>query len=78
MTWILDAWTAEVGSGARRCFVSINCRNAPSPWAYVDPDVRTVFKVATFENGTTMQEDIVSFITEYSDPVLRRMKRNGA
>lgn len=44
---------------------------------YVDPDVRTAFKVATIENGTTMQKAIVSFITEYADPVLRRMKRKS-
>ncbi len=44
---------------------------------YVDPDVRTAFKVATIENGTTMQEAIAGFIAEYSGAVLRRMKRKS-
>jgi hypothetical protein len=33
------------------------------------------FKVATIENGTTMQDAIVAFITAYAGPVLKRMKR---
>jgi hypothetical protein len=45
---------------------------------YVDPDVRTAFKVATIENGTTMQEAIGAFVAEYADAVLRRMKRKGS
>lgn len=44
---------------------------------HLDEDVRTAFKVATIENGTTMQDAIVAFITEYASPVLKRMKRKG-
>lgn len=43
---------------------------------HLDEDLRTAFKVATIENGTTMQDAIVAFISEYSAPVLKRMKRN--
>lgn len=42
---------------------------------HLDEDVRTAFKVATIENGTTMQDEIVRHITEYAGPVLKRMKR---
>jgi hypothetical protein len=45
---------------------------------YVDPDVRTAFKVATIENGTTMQEAIGEFVAEYADAVLKRMKRKSS
>lgn len=42
---------------------------------HLDEEVRTAFKVATIENGTTMQDEIVRHITEYAAPVLKRMKR---
>jgi len=42
---------------------------------HLDEEVRTAFKVATIENGTTMQNAIVAFITEYAGPVLKRMRR---
>ena len=42
---------------------------------HLDEDVRTAFKVATIENGSTMQDAIVAFITEYAAPVIKRMKR---
>lgn len=42
---------------------------------HIDDEIRTAFKVATIENGTTMQAAIVAFITEYAGPVLKRMKR---
>lgn len=45
---------------------------------HLDPEVRTAFKVATIENGTTMQEAIVAFISEYAAPVLKRMKRKSS
>lgn len=44
---------------------------------HLDEDLRTAFKVASIENGTSMQDAIVSFIAGYSEPVLRRMKRKG-
>lgn len=44
---------------------------------HLDDEIRTAFKVATIENGTTMQDAIVTFITEYAGPVLKRMKRKG-
>lgn len=44
---------------------------------HLDEDVRTAFKVATIENGTTMQDEIVRHITEYAGPVLKRMKRKS-
>jgi hypothetical protein len=37
------------------------------------PEIRTAFKVATIANA--MQEAIVSFISDYSGPVLKRMKK---
>lgn len=42
---------------------------------HLDEDVRTAFKVAAIENGTTMQDAIVAFISEYAMPALKRMKR---
>lgn len=42
---------------------------------HLDEETRTAFKVATIENGTTMQDAIVAFITGYAGPVLKRMKR---
>jgi hypothetical protein len=42
---------------------------------HLDEDVRMAFKVATIENGTTMQDAIVAFITDYAGPVIKRMKR---
>lgn len=42
---------------------------------HLDQDLRTAFKVATIESGTTMQDAIVGFIEEYSATVLKRMKR---
>lgn len=42
---------------------------------HLDEDVRTAFKVATIENGTTMQDEIVRHVTEYAAPVLKRMRR---
>ena len=44
---------------------------------YLDPEIRTAFKVATIENGTTMQEAIVKFISDYAAPVLKRMKKRA-
>lgn len=44
---------------------------------HLDEDVRTAFKVATIENGTTMQKAIVAFISDYAGPVIKRMKRKS-
>lgn len=44
---------------------------------YLDEDLRTAFKVATIENGTSMQEELVRHISEYAGPVLKRMKRKS-
>ncbi|PPC82087.1 MAG: hypothetical protein CTY31_12380 [Hyphomicrobium sp.] len=44
---------------------------------HLDQELRTAFKVATIERGTTMQDALVAFIEEYSATVLKRMKRKG-
>jgi hypothetical protein len=42
---------------------------------HLDEEIRTAFKVATIENGITMQDAIVAFIEDYAAPVIKRMKR---
>ncbi len=42
---------------------------------HLDDDVRTAFKVAAIENGTTMQAVLADFIETYSATALKRQKR---
>ena len=41
---------------------------------HIDEELRTAFKVATIENGTTMQDALAALITEYAGSVLKRMR----
>lgn len=42
---------------------------------HLDEDLRTAFKVAAIENGTTMQDALVGFISDYAEPVAKRLRR---
>ena len=42
---------------------------------WLDEDVRTAFKIAATENGTTMQEAFENWVQDYAAAPLKRMKR---
>jgi hypothetical protein len=44
---------------------------------WVDPDIRSDFKIATIENGTNMQDAIEQFVIQYAAEVTKRRRRKG-
>jgi hypothetical protein len=42
---------------------------------YLDAEIRDAYKVAMIERGTSMQEDLVRYITEQSATTLRRIAK---